>query len=144
MWKIIHFEFFRIAWSYLKTLKFQRFQFQNKELLGDNGLLPLRLYLRAIRNQHPGESNTALFSQYPTIFWWLTNPKVSRDFWLDSLALSGAGLSFWMLITGTYITFAMYPIWFVLPVAPSNLLCHYGQTLLPGRGRAHFSPKIPE
>jgi len=84
---------------------------QNKELLGDNGLLPLRLYLRAIRNQHPGESNIALFSQYPTIFWWLTNPKVSRDFWLDSLALSGAGLSFWMLITGAANALAFALLW---------------------------------
>ena len=96
---------------------------QNKELIGDRGLLPLRLYLRNVRSHHPGESKAALFSHTPTLFWWLTDPKVSRDAWLDGLALTGAGVSFLMVLTGAANALAFGLLWLLY-----TSLVNVGQT----------------
>ena len=40
---------------------------QNKELIGDNGLLPAKLYLSRIKDHHKTLSNLALFFQFPTL-----------------------------------------------------------------------------
>lgn len=56
---------------------------QNKELIGDNGLLPLKLFLQRIKTQIPGKGERFLAA--PT-FLWLVDPWDNVDDKLDWIA----------------------------------------------------------
>jgi len=60
-------------------------------LIGENGLLPAQLYLRAIGENY--DSAWAAFLKYPTVFWFFLS-----DGAITALAWLGAGLSFLVLI----------------------------------------------
>ena len=83
---------------------------QNKELIGDNGLTPTKLYLTRIRTRLRGSSNWQLFLQYPTFFWFL--PSLDRlDQALDLTAISGMFISAFVFICGAANSFLMAALW---------------------------------
>ena len=56
---------------------------QNKELIGDNGLLPVKLFLQRIKTQIPGRGERFLAA--PTVLW-LADPWDNVDDKLDWIA----------------------------------------------------------
>jgi hypothetical protein len=82
------------------------FHFQNKELIGDNGLLPLKHYLRRLADDGASSdegSLSAKFQQHPTLFW-LLDPWHSVDWALDLAAIVGMGIAFAIFVTGIKFT----------------------------------------
>ena len=84
---------------------------QNKELIGDDGLLPLRLYLRNVNQRMGTSSKTELFSKVPTVFWWLLSADQSRDFYLDLISVAGALISFAIVVSGAANAVALFSLW---------------------------------
>ena len=78
---------------------------QNKELIGDRGLLPVKLYLARVKQASGGDLMST-----PTLLW-LLEPWESVDWALDALALSGAALSALVLATGAANLPAMLSLW---------------------------------
>ena len=75
---------------------------QNKELLGNNGLLPIPLYLKRVRqyvqHQHKFSSAFLLLQAAPTVLWWVEEENI--DTALDCIAYAGMGLSAILVILG--------------------------------------------
>ena len=61
---------------------------QNKELIGDNGLTPTKLYLRRIKERVDVDSNWKLYMKFPTLFWFLSSWD-HLDYILDLTAICG-------------------------------------------------------
>ena len=72
---------------------------QNKELIGDKGLLPMKLYLSRIKSNLMGKSNLELYFNVPTLYWFL-NSWENMDPILDLTALIGMVLSFVIFVIG--------------------------------------------
>ncbi|XP_062508000.1 lipase maturation factor 1-like isoform X2 [Corticium candelabrum] len=82
---------------------------QNKELLGSNGLLPIKNYLNHVRTHFKGiniESVTAM----PTLLWWCDYEN-RADWLLDVLALFGLTVSGGVLLMGSANMFIMALLW---------------------------------
>jgi hypothetical protein len=75
---------------------------QNIALIGDNGLLPARLYLRRIREAYQAPSPRAvtwpMVWAHPTLLWLA--PPDRLDPWLRGIAACGAALSATVLLLG--------------------------------------------
>ena len=61
---------------------------QNKELIGDNGLTPTKLYLTRIKERVDVDSNWKLYMKFPTLFWFLSSWD-HLDYILDLTAICG-------------------------------------------------------
>ena len=61
---------------------------QNKELIGDNGLTPTKLYLTRIKERVNVDSNWKLYMKFPTLFWFLSSWD-HLDHVLDLTAICG-------------------------------------------------------
>ena len=61
---------------------------QNKELIGDNGLTPTKLYLTRIKARVNVDSNWKLYMKFPTLFWFLSSWD-HLDYILDLTAICG-------------------------------------------------------
>ena len=61
---------------------------QNKELIGDNGLTPTKLYLKRIKERVDVDSNWKLYMKFPTLFWFLSSWD-HLDYILDLTAICG-------------------------------------------------------
>eukprot|EP00960_Hanusia_phi_P029110 747778-Hanusia_phi.AAC.5 len=75
--------------------------FQNGGLLGSNGLLPVDLYLKRVReiNGWPKEGCTrAMINEYPTLLWLAKSEQI--DSWMSAMAGTGMALSFAVMVVG--------------------------------------------
>lgn len=84
---------------------------QNKELIGDTGLLPLKLHLEAIQRYH-GQNVTTwrLFTSTPTLFWFADSWNNVNP-WLDVISLVGLSLSLLILVTGGANSLVLASLW---------------------------------
>ncbi|KAL7642489.1 UNVERIFIED_CONTAM: hypothetical protein RMT77_007050 [Armadillidium vulgare] len=82
---------------------------QNKELIGDGGLLPLKLYMKILKS-HTGDSWWEKIKIAPTLFW-LKEPWTDVNLWLDSIALAGATLSALIFISGSSNIIFLFILW---------------------------------
>ncbi|KAM5131323.1 lipase maturation factor 1 [Callospermophilus lateralis] len=82
---------------------------QNKQLIGDRGLLPCRAYLKSVQQYFRGQGAWDAWSYAPTIIWLLDWSNM--DFNLDLLALLGLGISSFVLITGCANMILMAALW---------------------------------
>ena len=83
---------------------------QNKELIGDNGLLPLKSYLTRIKSNLNGKPNHQLFMNVPTLYWFLESWN-HMDPILDATAIMGMVLSFFVFVTGTANSIILASLW---------------------------------
>uniref|UniRef100_UPI00398F661A lipase maturation factor 1-like n=1 Tax=Pristiophorus japonicus TaxID=55135 RepID=UPI00398F661A len=82
---------------------------QNKQLLGEKGLLPGKLYLKKVQRYAGGRVGIEAFSYAPTILWFLDWSDM--DAHLDNIALLGMGLSVFVLLTGRANMIIMLLLW---------------------------------
>ncbi|XP_038677060.1 lipase maturation factor 1 isoform X3 [Scyliorhinus canicula] len=82
---------------------------QNRQLFGETGLLPGKLYLQNIRRYAGGRVGFEAFSYAPTILWFLDWSNM--DAHLDNIALLGMGLSVFILLTGCANMIIMLLLW---------------------------------
>jgi len=86
---------------------------QNKELLGENGLLPIPLYLSQLR-QHfkiPDNSTSSLeaLNAAPTLLWWVGTEHLGYA--LDAIAYVGLALSSLLVILGAGNAIIFATLW---------------------------------
>ena len=82
---------------------------QNKQLIGDRGLLPCRVYLRSVQQHFRGQVSWETVSYAPTVLWLLDWSHM--DFNLDALALLGLGISSFILVSGCANMVLMAALW---------------------------------
>ncbi|XP_030067560.1 lipase maturation factor 1 [Microcaecilia unicolor] len=82
---------------------------QNKQLIGDQGLLPCKLYLKNVQHYFGGKVNLASFSYAPTLLWF--TDWSSMDTSLDCLSLLGLAISAFVLLTGSANMIIMTVLW---------------------------------
>ncbi|PNJ01641.1 LOW QUALITY PROTEIN: LMF1 isoform 13, partial [Pongo abelii] len=70
---------------------------QNKQLIGDRGLLPCRVFLKNFQHYFQDRTSWEVFSYRP-ILWLMDWSDMNAN--LDLLALLGLGISSFILITG--------------------------------------------
>ncbi|XP_007499344.1 lipase maturation factor 1 isoform X2 [Monodelphis domestica] len=93
---------------------------QNKQLIGEKGLLPSKLYLKQIQQYFRGKSAWDSFSFSPTIIWFLDWSYM--DSILDSISLLGLGVSAFIIITSCANMILMAILWILY-----FSLAHVGQ-----------------
>ena len=81
---------------------------QNKALLGDRGLTPVRLYLARLRSGLP--SWNSRLTAAPTLLW-LADHAAPLDPLLDGLSIAGAGLAAVLIITGAANMLSLAALW---------------------------------
>ncbi|ELW67775.1 Lipase maturation factor 1 [Tupaia chinensis] len=82
---------------------------QNKQLIGDRGLLPCRAYLESVREYFRGSVGWDAVSYAPTVLWLLDWSDMNTS--LDLLALLGLGISSFILATGCANMALMAALW---------------------------------
>uniref|UniRef100_A0A8C6NEN8 Lipase maturation factor n=1 Tax=Melopsittacus undulatus TaxID=13146 RepID=A0A8C6NEN8_MELUD len=92
---------------------------QNKQLIGEKGLLPCKLYLQNVKKYFKGKIDLDALSYAPTIIWFLDWSDM--DSTLDYLSLFGLATSAFVLITGCANMVLMSVLW-VLYLSLVNLL----------------------
>ncbi|VFV47603.1 Hypothetical predicted protein [Lynx pardinus] len=82
---------------------------QNKQLIGDRGLLPCRAYLESVQRYFRGRGGWDAVSYAPTVLWLLDWSHMNAN--LDALALLGLGVSSFVLVTGCANVVLMATLW---------------------------------
>ncbi|KAK8733201.1 hypothetical protein OTU49_006523 [Cherax quadricarinatus] len=82
---------------------------QNKQLIGDNGLLPLKLHMQHLAKT-VGNDWWKRIQAAPTLLW-LAQPWDEVNPWLDGLALSGLVTSGVVILLGAANVFIMLLLW---------------------------------
>ncbi|XP_074960796.1 lipase maturation factor 1 isoform X3 [Phalacrocorax aristotelis] len=82
---------------------------QNKQLIGEEGLLPCKLYLQNVKKYFKGKINLDALSYAPTIIWFLDWSDM--DSILDYLSLFGLATSAFVLVTGCANMVLMAVLW---------------------------------
>ncbi|XP_030629966.1 lipase maturation factor 1 [Chanos chanos] len=82
---------------------------QNKQLIGDRGLMPCKEYLRSVKRYVGGKIGTAALAYTPSILWFLDWSDMDAN--LDGIALAGLALSGFVLVTGRANMFIMALLW---------------------------------
>ncbi|XP_075371674.1 lipase maturation factor 1 isoform X2 [Mycteria americana] len=82
---------------------------QNKQLIGEKGLLPCKLYLQNVKKYFKGKINLDALSYAPTIIWFLDWSDM--DSILDYLSLFGLATSAFVLVTGCANMVLMAVLW---------------------------------
>lgn len=82
---------------------------QNKQLIGDRGLLPCRTYLKSVQQYFRGPVGWDAVSYAPTVLWLLDWSHMDSN--LDALALLGLGVSSFVLVTGCANMVLMATLW---------------------------------
>ncbi|XP_045141955.1 lipase maturation factor 1 [Echinops telfairi] len=82
---------------------------QNKQLIGDRGLLPCRLYLQRVQQHFKGRLGWDALSTTPTLLWFMDWSHMDTN--LDLLALAGLGLSSFILVAGCANMVLMATLW---------------------------------
>ncbi|XP_062475021.1 lipase maturation factor 1 isoform X1 [Pezoporus occidentalis] len=82
---------------------------QNKQLIGEKGMLPCKLYLQNVKKYFKGKIDLDALSYAPTIIWFLDWSDM--DSTLDYLSLFGLATSAFVLITGCANMVLMSILW---------------------------------
>lgn len=86
---------------------------QNKQLIGENGLMPCTNYLKSVKRYVGGKIGIAAFAYTPSIIWLLDWSNMDAN--LDGIALVGLALSAFVFVTGMANMVIMVTLW---------VLCH--------------------
>ena len=87
--------------------------FQNKQLIGENGLLPVKNYLTKVNGHFGSDDKNNFFNKFqkhPTLFW-LLEPWDSVDWALDFFALAGMTISLAVFVSGAANSVALFILW---------------------------------
>lgn len=82
---------------------------QNKQLIGESGLMPCKNYLNSVKRYVGGKIGTAAFAYTPSILWLLDWNDMDAN--LDGIALVGMALSAFVLVTGMSNMLIMVTLW---------------------------------
>ncbi|XP_054499780.2 lipase maturation factor 1 isoform X1 [Agelaius phoeniceus] len=82
---------------------------QNKQLIGEKGLLPCKLYLQEVKKYFKGKVGLDALSYAPTLIWFLD--WSAMDSTLDCLALAGLAVAAFVLLTGCANMVLMSLLW---------------------------------
>lgn len=82
---------------------------QNKQLIGEKGLLPCKLYLQDIKKYFKGKVGLDALSYAPTLIWFLD--WSAMDSTLDCLALAGLAVAAFVLLLGCANMVLMSLLW---------------------------------
>ncbi|XP_064780204.1 lipase maturation factor 1 [Oncorhynchus masou masou] len=82
---------------------------QNKQLIGERGLLPCKDYLLSVKRYVGGKIDMSAFAYTPSILWFLDWTDMDAN--LDGIALVGMALSGFVLLTGTANMIIMAMLW---------------------------------
>ncbi|XP_034414267.1 lipase maturation factor 1 isoform X1 [Cyclopterus lumpus] len=82
---------------------------QNKQLIGERGLMPCKDYLNSVKRYVGGRIGTAAFAYTPSILWLLDWSDMDAN--LDGIALAGMTLSAFVLVTGMANMVVMVTLW---------------------------------
>nr|XP_032618612.1 lipase maturation factor 1 isoform X5 [Chelonoidis abingdonii] len=82
---------------------------QNKQLIGEKGLLPCKLYLQNVKRYFKGKINLDSLTYAPTLIWFLDWSDMDSN--LDCLAGFGLGVSAYVLVTGCANMILMAILW---------------------------------
>ncbi|KAM7371169.1 hypothetical protein PAMP_010660 [Pampus punctatissimus] len=82
---------------------------QNKQLIGERGLMPCKDYLNSVKRYVGGKIGTAALAYTPSILWFLNWNDMDAN--LDAIALLGMALSGFVLVTGMANMVIMVALW---------------------------------
>uniref|UniRef100_A0A8C5NBR7 Lipase maturation factor n=1 Tax=Gouania willdenowi TaxID=441366 RepID=A0A8C5NBR7_GOUWI len=82
---------------------------QNKQLIGEHGLMPCKSYLNNVKRYVGGKIGAAALAYTPTIIWFLDWSDMDTN--LDVMALVGMALSLFVLVTGMANMVMMITLW---------------------------------
>uniref|UniRef100_A0A1A7XB97 Lipase maturation factor n=1 Tax=Iconisemion striatum TaxID=60296 RepID=A0A1A7XB97_9TELE len=82
---------------------------QNKQLIGENGLMPCKNYLNSVKRYVGGKIGLAALAYTPSILWFLDWSNMDAN--LDGIALVGMALSGFVLMTGMANMVIMVTLW---------------------------------
>ncbi|XP_042363732.1 lipase maturation factor 1 [Plectropomus leopardus] len=82
---------------------------QNKQLIGEHGLMPCKSYLNSVKRYVGGKIGMAAFAYTPSILWLLDWSDMDAN--LDGIALVGMALSAFVLVTGMANMVIMFTLW---------------------------------
>ncbi|XP_068161515.1 lipase maturation factor 1 [Antennarius striatus] len=82
---------------------------QNKQLIGENGLMPSKNYLNSVKRYVGGKIGMAAFTYTPSILWLLDWSDMDAN--LDGIALMGMLLSALVLVMGMANMVIMVMLW---------------------------------
>ncbi|XP_061564352.1 lipase maturation factor 1 [Cololabis saira] len=82
---------------------------QNKQLIGEHGLMPCRSYLRSVKRYVGGKIGMAALAYTPSVLWFLDWDHMDAN--LDGIALVGMALSMFVLVTGMANMVIMFMLW---------------------------------
>lgn len=82
---------------------------QNKQLIGESGLMPCKNYLNSVKRYVGGKIGFAAFAYTPSILWLLDWSDMDAN--LDGIALVGMALAAFVLLTGMANMVIMVTLW---------------------------------
>ncbi|TNN38188.1 Lipase maturation factor 1 [Liparis tanakae] len=82
---------------------------QNKQLIGERGLLPCGDYLKSVKRYVGGRIGAAAFAYAPTVLWLADWGDMDAN--LDGIALAGMALAAFVLVTGMANMLVMVTLW---------------------------------
>ncbi|XP_026206704.1 lipase maturation factor 1 [Anabas testudineus] len=82
---------------------------QNKQLIGEHGLMPCKSYLNSVKRYVGGKIGLAALAYTPSILWFLDWSDMDAN--LDGVALVGMALSGFVLVTGMANMVIMVTLW---------------------------------
>ncbi|XP_062299097.1 lipase maturation factor 1 isoform X1 [Scomber scombrus] len=82
---------------------------QNKQLIGEDGLMPCKNYLNSVKRYVGGKIGMAALAYTPSILWFLDWSHMDAN--LDGIALLGMALSGFVLVTGMANMVIMVALW---------------------------------
>ncbi|XP_077102117.1 lipase maturation factor 1 isoform X1 [Siphateles boraxobius] len=82
---------------------------QNKQLIGGNGLMPCKDYLRSVKRYVGGKIGTAALAYTPSLLWIMDWTDMDAN--LDGIALAGMALSGFVLFMGSANMIIMGILW---------------------------------
>ncbi|KAM6897860.1 lipase maturation factor 1 [Xenentodon cancila] len=82
---------------------------QNKQLIGEHGLMPCKSYLNSVKRYVGGKIGMAALAYTPSVLWFLDWDYMDTN--LDGIALVGMALSMFVLVTGMANMVIMFMLW---------------------------------
>uniref|UniRef100_A0A8D3C447 Lipase maturation factor n=1 Tax=Scophthalmus maximus TaxID=52904 RepID=A0A8D3C447_SCOMX len=82
---------------------------QNKQLIGEHGLMPCKGYLNSVKRYVGGKIGMAALAYTPSILWFFDWGDMDAN--LDGIALVGMALSAFVLVTGMANMVVMVTLW---------------------------------
>lgn len=82
---------------------------QNKQLIGEHGLMPCKSYLRSVKRYVGGKIGVAAMAYTPSVLWFFDWSDMDAN--LDGIALLGMALSGFVLVMGMANMVIMLTLW---------------------------------